>query len=97
MPLKVKQELYRVTQEALHNIAKHAHTSKVELRLSWSTEAILLEVCDNGVGFDAVGSFPGHLGLRSMRERVNLGGALHIESTPGEGTRIRAQIVSAGG
>jgi len=52
-----------------------------------------LEVRDDGEGFDPEGSFPGHLGLKSMRERVaHLGGTLRIESAPGEGTRIRAQI-----
>ncbi len=46
-----------------------------------------------GVGFDPTASFPGHLGLHSMQERVrNLGGILSIESTPGQGTTIRAQI-----
>jgi PAS domain S-box-containing protein len=56
-------------------------------------DEILLEVRDDGGGFDPESSFPGHLGLKSMRERVaRLGGTLRIESAPGEGTRIRAQI-----
>jgi PAS domain S-box-containing protein len=58
-----------------------------------AADEILLEVRDDGGGFDPESSFPGHLGLKSMRERVaRLGGTLRIESAPGEGTRIRAQI-----
>src|SRR6266487_2033563 len=93
LPLKVKQELYRIAQEALHNTVKHAHASEVELRLCQTSEAVILEVCDNGRGFDATASFPGHLGLHSMQERVKgLGGVLQIESAPGQGTRVRAQV-----
>jgi signal transduction histidine kinase len=92
-PLKVKQDLYRIAQEALHNTVKHAHASKVELRLSRATELITLEVCDDGVGFDPMGSFPGHLGLRSMQERLrNLGGMVKIESSRGQGTCVCAQV-----
>ena len=93
LPLKVKEELYRVAQEALHNTAKHARANNVNLRMHVDTEGVLLEVCDNGVGFDTTHSFPGHLGLHSMRERIaRLGGTLQIESTPGQGTCIRAQL-----
>jgi len=89
LPLTVKQELYRIAQEALHNTVKHARASKVNVLLSRTSEAVILEVRDDGVGFDPLGSFPGHLGLRSMQERVsNLGGTFDIESMPGDGTRI---------
>ena len=91
LPLKVKQELYRVAQEALHNTIKHARASQVNLRLGRTAEAIILEVRDNGVGFDPQDSFPGHIGLLSMRERLeNLGGVLSMESTPGQGTVVHA-------
>ncbi len=54
---------------------------------------VTVEVCDNGKGFDTTTSFPGHLGLHSMQERVrSLGGELTIESAPGEGTCIRARV-----
>jgi len=93
LPLKAKQELYRIAQEALHNTVKHAHASKVDLRLSQTSNAVILAVCDGGVGFDPLGSFPGHLGLRSMQERVaNLGGTFEMESTTGTGTRISVRI-----
>jgi signal transduction histidine kinase len=91
--LKVKRELYRVAQEALHNTVKHAEASKVDLRLHLADGEVMLEVRDDGKGFEATGSFPGHLGLHSMLERIeSLDGALQIESAPGEGTSIRARI-----
>jgi signal transduction histidine kinase len=93
LPLKVKQQLYRIAQEAMHNTVKHAHARQVDLILSQTAQAIILEVRDDGVGFDPLGSFPGHLGLHSMQERVNsLGGVLQIESAPGRGTSILAQV-----
>jgi signal transduction histidine kinase len=89
LPLQVKQDLYRIAQEAMHNTVKHAHASQIDLRLDQTPEALLMEVRDNGMGFDSMASFPGHLGLRSMQERVALiGGTLEIESTAGVGTRL---------
>ncbi len=93
LPLKIKQELYRVAQEALHNTIKHAGASQVNVRLGRTAEAIILEIRDNGRGFDSASSFPGHLGLLSMQERVkHLAGVLSIESTPGQGTTIHARV-----
>jgi len=93
LSLKVKQELYRVAQEALHNTIKHAGASQVNVRLGRTAEVFILEIRDNGRGFDPLGSFPGHLGLLSMQERVkHLGGVLSIESTPGQGTTIHARV-----
>ena len=93
LPLKVKQDLYRVAQEALHNTVKHARANKIELRLHQTGGVVILEVWDNGRGFDTSTTFPGHLGLHSMYERVrSLGGELQIESVPGQGTCIRAQV-----
>ncbi len=96
--LKTKQELYRIAQEALQNTVKHAHANSVELRLSETEAALLLDVCDDGLGFDPSSSFPGHLGLQSMRERVTgLGGTLQIQSELGAGTCIRARVPSHAG
>lgn len=93
LSLHVKQELYRIAQEAMHNTVKHAHASYITLRLTSTPDGITLEVEDNGQGFDTMASFPGHLGLHSMRERVtNLGGTFEIESEPGAGTCIHAGI-----
>ena len=95
MPLALKEPLYRVAREALHNTVKHARAGRIELSLACDAEGIGLEVADDGVGFDPSGAFPGHLGLRSMRERVAaLGGTLEIDSAPGRGTRVRARIPS---
>src|SRR6266849_5453362 len=93
LPMEMKQALYRVVQEALHNIVKHARASVVALRLAGDANEIVLEVSDNGRGFDPAGPFPGHLGLRSMHERVTkLGGSLAIESVPGQGTHIDVRM-----
>ena len=89
LTLEVKQALYRIAQEALHNTVKHAQASQVELRLLCLDRGLRLEIKDNGIGFDPQREFPGHLGLRSMRERVErIGGTFTVESKPGEGTRI---------
>ena len=93
MPLERKQVLYRVAQEALHNTIKHARAQVVTLHLSASPTAITLEIADDGRGFDPHGAFPGHLGLRSMRERVSrAGGTFAIHSAPNAGTRIQVHL-----
>ncbi len=95
LSLERKEALYRIAQEALHNVVKHARASTVVLRLARQTDEIILEVRDNGRGFDPTGPFPGHLGLRSMQERVaKIDGALVIESVPGQGTCIRVRVSS---
>ena len=93
LPLATKQVLYRVAQEAFHNTVKHARANRVELRLEWDDAQLTLEVRDDGQGFDPGQEFPGHLGLRSMQERVErIGGSLEIGSAPGSGTRVVARI-----
>lgn len=93
LPLAVKEAVYRIAQEALHNTVKHARATHVELTLSCDDEEIALEIRDNGVGFDAAGAFPGHLGLRSMHERASrVGGTLHIRSAPDKGTTISLKV-----
>ena len=93
LPLAAKEAMYRIAQEALNNIVKHAHATKVDVRLEISDGVVRLEIGDNGVGFDPQGEFPGHLGLRSMRERAEkAGGAFSVESAEGQGTRIRVQF-----
>jgi signal transduction histidine kinase len=93
LPLEAKEALYRIAQEALHNTVKHAHASEAELKLEHGTEGTTLEVSDDGVGFDPEASFPGHLGLKSMRERAaRVGGKLRVRSATGEGASIRVRI-----
>ena len=90
-----KEALYRVAQEALHNTVKHAAARAVDLRLACEADGVRLELRDDGAGFDPSGSFPGHLGLRSMRERAaQAGGTVELESSPGGGTCVRLTIPS---
>jgi signal transduction histidine kinase len=92
-PLPIKEALYRIAQEAMHNAVKHASPRTIQLRLTGRGDALELVITDDGVGFDPAASFPGHLGLRSMPERAQrLGGELAISSAPGAGTRVRASI-----
>ena len=91
--LEAKEAVYRIAQEALHNTVKHARANKVEINMECDPGRITLEISDDGIGFDMQDDFPGHLGLRSMRERASrLGGTLEVETAPGEGTRICAWI-----
>jgi signal transduction histidine kinase len=93
IPIESKEALYRIAQESMHNTIKHARASRIEITLSQLDADITIEVVDNGNGFDTDESFPGHLGLQSMRERAaRLGGWLEIDSAPGEGTRILVGI-----
>jgi signal transduction histidine kinase len=93
VPLTAKEVLYRIAQEALHNTVKHAAATEVRLSLVKGGEEIILAVHDNGKGFDTTGSFPGHLGLHSMRERVErFGGTLELKSTVGKGTIVSVQL-----
>jgi PAS domain S-box-containing protein len=82
---------YRIAQEALTNVAKHAHASRVDVLLEIRSESVVLVIEDNGVGFDAEAttSTDGGIGLLGMRERAALiGAAFQLESGVGEGTSI---------
>jgi signal transduction histidine kinase len=96
LPIEVKQALHRIGQEALWNTIKHARARRVDVRLKAERDSVALEVADDGVGFDPDGRFPGHLGLRSMRERATeVGGSLEVVSARGHGTRIVVSVPSA--
>jgi PAS domain S-box-containing protein len=85
--------LYRITQEALRNVAKHARTREARVTLSEDYEALVLEIADGGVGFDKSAARGIGLGLASMGERARLIQAeLTIDSTPGKGTTVRVRI-----
>ncbi len=95
-PLDVKEALYRIAQEAIHNTVKHARAASIDLRLTESGRRLVLDIVDDGRGFDASGSFPGHLGLVSMRERAaRIGGTVTVSSEPGTGTRIHVVVPTA--
>jgi PAS domain S-box-containing protein len=86
--------LYRIVQEALHNVAKHANAEEVRISLSALNGAVQLVISDDGRGFDrALPAWRPGLGLASMEERIRiLGGSLHVASTPGHGTRITVRV-----
>jgi two-component system nitrate/nitrite sensor histidine kinase NarX len=89
LPAEVQIAFYRVCQEALNNIAKHAKASKVEIDLKQDEASIKLSIRDDGQGFDDEQIFPGHYGLSMMRERAQAAGALWtVTSQPGQGTEL---------
>ncbi|HEX2909051.1 MAG TPA: GAF domain-containing sensor histidine kinase, partial [Phototrophicaceae bacterium] len=92
LPFQIKEEIYRMVREALHNIVKHAQATQVSVMLQNCDTAMELLIVDNGVGFDPARPYTS-LGLKSMRERAAaLKGTLTIDSTPGGGTRITASL-----
>ena len=91
----VEITVYRVIQESLTNVARHARTNVVNVLVHADDVGIHLSINDNGVGFDPDGVIHSHMsrGLSGMQERVQLmGGSLHIESSPGQGTTIDVAI-----
>ena len=89
----VKEQLYRLGQEALANVVKHARASRATVRIAADDEIVSVEVADDGCGFDPAAVGPDHFGLRSMRGRVaDLGGRLEVTSAPGRGTVLRVQV-----
>ncbi|MBZ0300855.1 MAG: GAF domain-containing sensor histidine kinase, partial [Anaerolineae bacterium] len=91
--LDVKEALYRIAREALHNTVKHARATQITLALHHQDDGLVLHIQDNGVGFDPSASFPGHLGLKSMQERAaRLKGRCTIESVPQQGTHIQIYL-----
>jgi PAS domain S-box-containing protein len=85
--------LFRIVQESLTNVLKHAHASHVEVTLEARTDCICLEVSDNGRGFAADGPLRGRFGLVGMRERVLvLGGTVQVNSAAGEGTTVSVRL-----
>jgi len=89
--------LFRVAQEALTNVARHAEATQVRMSITEISGAIRMEISDNGKSFpvDKILSAKNHkrLGLVGMRERVEMvGGSLAIESAPGKGTTVRAEV-----
>lgn len=84
--------LLRISQEALHNIKKHARAQNINITLSYMPGILVLDIADDGQGFDTSISRRG-FGLQSMRERAEeLGGELTVESEPGKGTNIAVSI-----
>jgi two-component system nitrate/nitrite sensor histidine kinase NarX len=89
LPVDVRVALYRLCQEGLNNIAKHAGASQVDIQLNYETDAVELRIRDDGSGFDPEKAAPGHYGLSMMHERAAaIGALLTIASQPGGGTEI---------
>jgi signal transduction histidine kinase len=90
LPVDVEQNLYRITQEALENIVRHANASHAMVKLAGAGGGVKLTICDDGSGFDPSKSgSDNRFGLRGLRERASLlGGRLDVTSQPGNGTEI---------
>lgn len=85
----IEEHLYRIALEALHNTVKHAGAQRVDVRLEDEGVAVTLRVIDDGAGFDPGQDRPGHLGLRTMRERADaIGATFAIDSGPGRGSTV---------
>ncbi len=79
---ELKEAIYRVVTEALHNVVKHAHARRAAISMTVNDGLCRVTVADDGVGFDTTQRFPSHFGLRIMRERMeNLGGQMRIDSS----------------
>jgi signal transduction histidine kinase len=90
---ETEQELFRLAQEALNNVLKHAHAHRVTVRLDVTDANATLEVADDGLGFEPALKGGAGFGLPGMRERAErVGGALEIESEPGGGTTVRVTV-----
>jgi signal transduction histidine kinase len=91
--LRIKEIVYRVAVEALHNIVKHARASRVRVAMAISKSMLHVQIGDNGIGFDVESAPPQHFGIKSMRERVSqIGGRIRIDSVPNAGTRISVSV-----
>jgi two-component system sensor histidine kinase UhpB len=100
---EIELALYRIAQEALNNVVRHAHAERATLRVEFGEKEIILEVKDEGIGFQ-MPTLPtdlapeGHFGLLGIRERADLiGGRLEVQSAPGEGTRLAVRLSAQAG
>ena len=93
LPAQVENHLYRIALEALNNSLKHAHASQMSVSLANEDGLLILQVEDNGFGFDPnQEDLKGRLGLAGMHERAEqIGGRLYIHSQPGQGVRVRVE------
>jgi PAS domain S-box-containing protein len=91
--LEAALALFRIAQEALNNVLKHARARTVNVEISTIENQVTLAVRDDGQGFDASSARRGRWGMTTMRERVEAaGGSLRLESAPGQGTRVLATV-----
>jgi signal transduction histidine kinase len=104
LPAPIEATLLRAAQETLVNVRKHARAAQVNLTLTYMEDEVILDVQDDGAGFQPDGGLPpdssqaGGYGLVSLRERAaQLGGSLQVESAPGEGTTVVLGLPTTGG
>jgi two-component sensor histidine kinase len=97
MAPEAEEQLLRIGSEAMSNVVRHAKASDVIVRLSYHEQGVTVTVIDNGQGFDPQrAGADGHIGLETMQERASLiGGALRVDSTPGQGTTVTADVPEA--
>jgi signal transduction histidine kinase len=89
----VETQLFAIGREALANVQRHAEASAAHVRVDAQEGQVVLEVRDNGRGFDPAAGHPGHFGLESMRSRAaEIGGQITIASAPGSGTLVRVRV-----
>jgi len=89
LPLEVEEALYRIAQEALHNVVKHAGARQVRVAITTDATSVRLVIADDGAGFDEAIIPPGHLGLAGMRVRAEkIGAVLELRTRVGQGTTI---------
>jgi signal transduction histidine kinase len=91
LPADTRQQLLRIAREAIANSAQHAHATRIEARLVYRRDTVVLRIADDGSGFNVKDAerLPGHFGLATMRERaVPIKASLTVISSPGQGTMI---------
>ncbi len=89
---RAQTELFGIGREALANVVKHAGANRASVYVEARSEGVLVEIRDDGSGFDPAARHPGHFGLQSMHSRAaELGGVLTISSAPGAGTVVRVE------
>jgi signal transduction histidine kinase len=100
LPLSQEAEtqLFAIGREALANVVRHAEANVARVRVEASGQQVVVEISDDGCGFDPAEGHPGHFGLESMRSRAaEIGGQIAIASVPGRGTRVRVRVPAEGG
>ena len=92
LDIRTKEALYRIAQEAIQNVVKHASARSVEVQLIADRHDVELRIADDGVGFEPGADYPGHIGLNSMKERAHaLNLELTVDSHPGAGVQVNVR------